>query len=304
MSTDIQLIQSLEDCLPVSSSDFMAVSTCKEITYAQEAGFALQILRGNSYLDGVARKNPDSLRSALINIAAIGTTLNPAEKKAYLVPRGGAVCLDISYRGLSDIAVNSGACEWIDAKLVYANDEYQSGGMGELPVHKPANPFTGNRGQLIGVYAAAKRHDGTYAVKEMDMQQINAIKNRSESGKKGSGPWKTDFEEMCLKTPMKNIVKRLQGSNARIDAAIHMLNQQGEGIDFASEQRQAPRDTNCSADAQAQIDDLLNRCGMSFSDIPLHAVTQNQVSSPDGLTQLEAGQLIAMLKMRANKMGV
>lgn len=304
MSTDIQLIQNLEASLPVSSSDFMAVSTCKEITYAQEAGFALQVLRGNSYLDGIARKNPESLRSALINIAAIGTTLNPAEKKAYLVPRGGAVCLDISYRGLADIAVSSGACEWIDAKLVYANDEYHSGGMGELPIHKPANPFTGERGALVGVYAAAKRSDGSFAVKEMNMQQINAIKGRSESGKKGNGPWSTDFEEMCLKTPVKNIVKRLQGTNKRIDAAIHMLNQQGEGIDFVSEQRAAPRDMNCSADAQSQISSLLQRCGIAFADIPLRMITEKQVGSPDELSELEAGQLIAMLKQRANKMGV
>jgi recombination protein RecT len=38
-------------------------------------------------------------------VAAIGITLNPASKLAYLVPRDGMVCLDISYMGLLHRAV-------------------------------------------------------------------------------------------------------------------------------------------------------------------------------------------------------
>lgn len=301
--TQLTIIQNLESRLPVRADEFDQVRSDDKINFAQEAGFALQILGGNSYLDGIARKNPESLRNAIINVAAIGTTLNPAEKKAYLVPRGGVVCLDISYRGLADLAVDSGAAEWVDAKLVYANDEYQAAGMGQLPHHRPANPFTGGRGELVGVYAAAKRKDGTYAVKEMDMAAINAIKNRSESGKKGNGPWKTDFEAMMLKTPMKAVVKYLQGTNKRIDAAIEMLNRQGEGIDFASEQRASPRDINCDQQAQGMINELLNTIGMQFSQVPIHMITKNTVTEVSDLTQLEAGQLIAMLRNRAAKLG-
>ncbi|WP_372943952.1 recombinase RecT [Shewanella sp.] len=300
----LTIIQNLEQRLPVRYDEFNDVRTDDKISFAQEAGFALQLLGNDSYLDGIARKNPESLRNAIINVASIGVTLNPAEKKAYLVPRGGAVCLDVSYRGLADLAVDSGAAVWVDAKLVYANDEYQPAGMGELPYHKPANPFLpSGKGNLIGVYAAAKRPDGTYAVKEMDMDQINAIKGRSESGKKGNGPWKTDFEEMVLKTPMKSVVKRLQGTNKRIDNAIDLLNRQGEGIDFASEQKANPRDLNCDASAQAQINDYLQQLGMTFDQLPLQMVTQNAVSSPADLTQLEAGQLIYMLRSRVNKLG-
>jgi len=305
MKTEIQVIQQIESMLPVKMSEFDAVCVDDKINFAKEAGFALQLLGANKFLGDTARNNAQSLRDAILNVAAIGTTLNPAEKKAYLVPRKGVVCLDLSYRGLADLAVESGACEWIDAKLVYANDEYQSGGIGEKPYHKPANPYTGQRGTMVGVYAVAKRKDGSYAVREMDMQQINAIKARSESGKKGMGPWSTDFNEMVLKTPVKAVVKMLQGTSKRIDNAINMLNQQGEGIDFSSEQRSNPRDVNCSQKAQAQITELLNSCGMEIQDVPASAMGRSSpVYTSEELSELEAGQLIAMLRIRVNKMGV
>jgi len=296
------VVQQLEAQLPVRMEEFEQASSSKNINFTAEAGFALQLLSSNSYLGGIAQRNPNSLRAAIINVAAIGTTLNPAEKKAFLVPRGGAVCLDISYRGLADIAVTSGAAEWVDVKLVYANDEYQSGGMGELPHHKPANPFNGGAGELIGVYAVAKRKDGSFAVREMSMEQVNAIKARSESGKKGNGPWKTDFLEMVRKTPVKAVVKMLQGTNSRIDSAIQMLNQQGEGIDFASEKKANPRDLNCDSGAQSAINALLQQCGLQLNQIPMQMITSNHIESVADLTQLEAGQLIAMLKMKLNTM--
>lgn len=303
MNKELQVIQNLESQLPVSSAEFEAASVDNRVSYVAEAGYAMQLLRNNSYLDGIARKNIQSLRDAIINIAAIGTTLNPAEKKAYLVPRGGSVCLDISYRGLADIAVNSGACEWIEPKLVYENDEYTPGGLGELPIHKPANPFKGGQGKLIGVYAAAKRHDGSYAVSELNMNQVNSIKARSESGKKNKGPWSTDFYEMVKKTAVKNVVKKLQGCSARVDAAIHMLNQQGEGIDFNNEHRQQPKDVNCSAEAKAAINDLLKQVGMNYEDVPIHVVGAEAGTALEDLTEFEAGKLTSMLetKLRAMK---
>ena len=298
-----ELITTLENNLPVTQQDFDSVSTDSKVTYAQEAGFALQLLGANDFLGKMARNNPQSLRDAIINVSAIGTTLNPAEKKAYLVPRKGVVCLDLSYRGLADLAVASGACEWIDAKLVYDNDKYEAGGMGELPKHTPANPFKGQRGELIGVYAAAKRKDGSYAIREMDMQQINAIKARSESAKRGGGPWKTDFNEMVLKTPVKAVVKMLQGTNTRIDNAVNMLNSQGEGIDFNSESKIHPRDVNASQKAQAMVNDLLSQNDMQWEQYgPMANAIGSEAASVDELTELECGKLIGLLEIRLRKM--
>ena len=104
-------VATIESWIGPIASDFSASLSDDKINLASEAGFAVQIISANSYAMGIAQKNPQSLRNAVINVAALGVSLNPAEKKAYLVPRGGAICLDISYRGLAQIAVDSGAAE-------------------------------------------------------------------------------------------------------------------------------------------------------------------------------------------------
>ncbi|EON5390422.1 recombinase RecT, partial [Escherichia coli] len=67
------------------------------LTWAKESQFAIQQFQKNDFLAKTAQANLPSARNAIINVAAIGITLNPSSKLAYLVPRGGAVCLDISY---------------------------------------------------------------------------------------------------------------------------------------------------------------------------------------------------------------
>ncbi len=79
------------------------------VNYDTEAMFAMQIINKNSYLMGIANSNPASLRDAVINIASIGLSLNPATKYAYLVPREKAACLDISYIGLIKLATDTGS---------------------------------------------------------------------------------------------------------------------------------------------------------------------------------------------------
>ena len=59
--------------------------------FISEANFVFQALSDNNYLLNVALKNTESLKNAIINIASLKTTLNPADKKAYLVPRGNKV---------------------------------------------------------------------------------------------------------------------------------------------------------------------------------------------------------------------
>ncbi|STS93447.1 RecT protein [Klebsiella grimontii] len=56
-------------------------------------------------------------------------SLNPAQKLAYLVPRKGAICLDISYMGLMHIAQQSGAIKWCQSAIVRKNDQFHREGL-------------------------------------------------------------------------------------------------------------------------------------------------------------------------------
>jgi len=173
----------------------------KYVNYDTEAMFALQLITKNDYLMKIANNNPASLRNAVINIAAIGLSLNPATKYAYLVPRDNQACLDISYIGLIKLATDTGSIMWARAELVHEKDTFIYNGAFQMPEFNSPDPF--NRGEIKGVYCVAKTKEGDYLSGIMSIDEINDIKNRSMSARKNSGPWVTDFGEMAKKTIIK-----------------------------------------------------------------------------------------------------
>lgn len=179
----------------------------KVVEWQRESMFALQALERGDFLLKTANNNPNSLRDAIINVAACGITLNPAAQYAALVPRDGAVCLDIMYRGLIKIATDAGSIRWAQAELVYSTDRFVYKGKIERPSHE-ANVFAKDRGVLVGVYSLAKTADGDILVEVMSVDEVNEIRDRSQYyAKKKAGPWVTDYGEMAKKTVIKRARK-------------------------------------------------------------------------------------------------
>jgi recombination protein RecT len=202
------------------------------LSFKAESMFALQALSKNDYLMKVATGHLDSLRDSIINVASIGLTLNPAEQYAYLVPRDGLVCLDISYKGLCKLATDTGAIEWVRADIVYENDTFKYKGPAEMPEHE-ADVF-GSRGSAAGVYCIAKTKSGDILCEVMTQKEIEQVRDTSQSWKKRKkGPWKDWPGEMAKKTIIKRSSKTWPRSTGfdRLDEAIHVVNQH-EGIDF------------------------------------------------------------------------
>jgi len=299
MSTLLPALVPAQQLMLAQEQNFNAVLSDDKINFAKEVQFALQHLGNNSYTAGVAMKNQESFRNAIINVAAIGISLNPASKLAYLVPRGGAVCLDIGYLGLEHIAIESGSVLWVQCKIVHANDTYESRGIDKAPEHRYS--AFGKRGEIVGCYCVAKVHDGSFLTEEMSIDEIHKIRARSESFKKGNGPWKLDEGEMIKKTVIKRASKHWPKS-ARMSQAITMLDSQGEGIDFHSErmmETRGPRAVNQATPEQIkQIED-----GLSILARPVEAflswfgssVAKRHIENIDTLTEHEAGQAIGKI---------
>jgi recombination protein RecT len=209
---------------------FQNVLVDKSINFEREAGFALQVLAGNDYAMKTAMSNRQSVVNSVINVAAIGISLNPAKKQAYLVPRDGKICLDISYMGLLDLAIQSGSIMWGQAENVYATDGFELHGFDKPPEHK-RNPFSKDRGEIVGSYVVVKTRDGDYLTTCMQIDDVYDIRNRSSAWKSGQkGPWKTDEGEMIKKTVIKRAYK-LWPKTDRLDGAVHFLNtENGEGL--------------------------------------------------------------------------
>ncbi|WXL23949.1 recombinase RecT [Ectopseudomonas mendocina] len=223
---------------------FAAVLTDQSINFDREAGFAIQAISANDYITKVASNNRQSVVNAIANIAAIGISLNPATKQAYLVPRDGKICLDISYMGLMDLAIASGSIRWAKAELVYATDSFELNGYDNPPAHK-YNPFSQDRGEIVGVYVVAKTADGDYLTDTMTLAEVYAIRDRSSAWKawvkdKKKCPWVTDEGEMIKKTMVKRASKYWP-MTPRLEQAIHHLNTDaGEGIDLTGKQAANP----------------------------------------------------------------
>lgn len=201
-----------------------------KVNFKKESHFALQLLKSSDYLMKAAIAKPESLESALMNIAAIGITLNPAQREAYLVPRGSAVVLDISYMGLIKLATDSGSVVWVQAEIVKKNDSFKYQGMGEKPIHE-FEPF-GERGEMVGVYCVAKLHTGEFLTTIMSKAEVEEIRNKSSQAAK-SGPWVTFFDEMAKKTVIKRAAK-LWPKSERVQEAIEVINEH-EGIEFSND---------------------------------------------------------------------
>jgi recombination protein RecT len=215
---------------------FSSVLTDRSLNFEREAEFAIQSITANDYSTKLAASNRQSVINAVTNIAAIGISLNPAKKQAYLVPRDNKICLDISYIGLMDLAMATGAIRWAQAELVYSGDSFSLNGFDKPPTHSYA-PFSKDRGEVIGVYVVVKTDSGDYLTETMSIDDVNKIRDRSSAWKayvdKGkSCPWVTDPGEMAKKTCVKRAYK-FWPKTERLEQAIHHLNTDGgEGINF------------------------------------------------------------------------
>lgn len=218
----------------------------KAVRFEEECNFALQALNNNGFLGNVARSNPDSLQSAIYNVAACGISLNPIKKHAYLIPRklGGqmAVTLDVSYQGLIHIATQEGQLIWVRCTIVHEKDEFEVQGLTKEPYHN-YNPF-GDRGKMVGVYATAKISNGDILTHAMPIEKVLKIRDRSESykaykNKKVTSPWITDEEEMIKKTCIRQASKLWpKTKNERLEKTLHNLNEV-DGINFEEEKQEA-----------------------------------------------------------------
>ncbi|HFU4527684.1 TPA: recombinase RecT [Yersinia enterocolitica] len=302
MASNIDLIYGT---LQPLEQDFQAVCSEPTIAFKREMEFAMQVFSGNEYLAKVAAGNPLSTRSAVMNVSAIGITLNPAQKLAYLVPRKGKICLDISYMGLMHIAQQSGAIKWCQSAIVRKNDKFKRVGIDRAPEHE-FNEFATaeERGEMVGVYCVVKTDDGDYLTNTMRIADVYAIRDRSEAYKSGKpSPWSTDEEQMILKTVVKQAAKYWP-RRERLDQAIDYVNTEGgEGINFAAE-RGVEKDVSPATDEtlKAINDAMLPRDGTWDTFLPyLSKRFKRPITEATQLTEAEAKTALSLLTTQTTK---
>ena len=165
----------------------------------------------------------NTIMVAVMQSASLGLDLNPALPEGYLIPRynkdlygknkGGMECTFMpGYQGLAKLARNAGNLRYIQAKIVHAKDSFRTWNDPESKLEH-SEYRDGEPGPMTWVYAVAKLQTGEVIFECMSRREIDNIKNRSESVKKGDfSPWTTDYEEMAKKTAIKRLCKVLPRS--------------------------------------------------------------------------------------------
>ncbi len=233
MSDSTEVAEVLPSTAAIKSAHERFVAIAEKdrlVDWARESMFALQALQKSDYIRKVADSNPQSLRNAIINVAACGITLNPAAQYAALVPRKGQICLDIMYRGLIKIATDMGSIRWVQAELVYSSDKFTYRGLTDPPLHE-ADVFSKDRGAIVGVYCVAKTVDGDFLTDFMPTDEVNLIRDKSDYfAKEKKGPWLDHWGEMAKKTIIKRARKtwpesKVQANNERLAHATEIANE-------------------------------------------------------------------------------
>ncbi len=264
MSTWLEIIEE-------SAPKFKAIATANNlVTWAEESQFAIQALQKNEKL---AQCIPITVQNAVINVAAVGLTLNPALGYAYLVPESEKIkengreswvqcCnLRVSFKGLLKIATDSGSILWAKAEIVKAKDSFKYRGPCEMPEHDILEPFdTAARGDTVGVYCIAKTHQGDFLVDIMGKDEIAKIR----ASAKQDGVWSKWPDEMAKKAILKRASKQWPKTERtdRLDRAISVINEY-EGSDDITHREETQEDI------QARLSEVISeiKIGIDKGDL-------------------------------------
>lgn len=221
------------------------------LVFKKEQSFAIQSISNSKYLQGCSVA---SVLKSVMNVALTGLSLNPVLGYAYLIPRKGTAVLDVSYKGMIKILTDTRSVLKIEAHVVYENDGFDMQyGSDQQINHAPC--LIGDRGAKIGAYAFASLADGVDQFLFMRMDELEAVKNTSESKNSKYSPWQTFEDEMLKKTVVKRLYKMLPKTDRTEQLAnVLEVDNQNAGFNFTKK--------------EASFDDIIDDEAVVSEDIP------------------------------------
>lgn len=165
---------------------------------------------------------PESFCKCLLDLSALG--LEPDGRRAHLIPfkdnrAGTTVCtLIVDYKGLAELAYNSGVVSYLHADVVREGDIFNFS-KGELRDHVPwflrrDADKPEEAGQVYAAYALARLKDGSEKVDVLSRSELDEIRDNSQGYKSAikydkPHPWINNRQEMDKKTAFRRLTKWL-----------------------------------------------------------------------------------------------
>lgn len=157
--------------------------------------------------------------SAGLLAQSLNLPLAPTLGFAYLIPYGSSATFQVGWKGLVQLAIRTGAYERIGVKPVH---EGELNGVDEFgdDVIKFDHKFDSK--PVIGYYAYFKLINGfvksVYWTKEQCL--AHAKKYSAEFRSKGTGKWTEMFDEMAMKTVLKQLISKWGIMSTELTTAV------------------------------------------------------------------------------------
>jgi recombination protein RecT len=176
----------------------------------------------------------ESLMAAIVQCAQLGLQPDEVLGEAYLIPRwnkwirGHEVQFMPGYKGLVALAYRSGIVVGIEARAVYAKDEFRYR-WGTKPMLHHVRSTEQDPGQLTHAYCMVRLRGETASKFEvLPRWEIEEHRNRSAS--KDDGPWVTDYAAMAIKTACR-VAMKLTPLSTDVQRAVALDELQEAGVD-------------------------------------------------------------------------
>lgn len=268
---------------PEFKKRFITASGLTEAHFEREISFANIAIASNSLLK---QCSVESILKAVFSVATIGLSLNPVLKYAALTPRYIAGRYEASltpmYQGLSKLATDAGNISVIQTHIVHEGDEFEIKLGNEYTiVHSPK--FASKI--ISGAYSIARLKDGNNLIEYMTAEEIEAIREFSDSWKSYKAGrmkpenciWLKHESEMFRKTVLKRMLKYLpKGINENLANALAV-----DESDYVA-----------SIGKTTYIESLLANCTLEPEEI---VNIERRISDPQ-LSNMEADIIIDRLK--------
>jgi recombination protein RecT len=201
----------------LSDAFYKCIALIGEKEAEREISYAMQIIIKNKELQ---KCSIESVMNSIVNGSRASVTLNPSLKLAYLIPRKGVACLDISYMGLITILKKSGGCKYIDAYVVFQDEDFSHNPASGVINHTPYYARTEAEQKkriIIGCYSRAVLPSNDVVFCYMPYWEIEKVKRMSEGSSSSFSAWNTWEEEMVKKSVIKRHFKMLVSDSEAVE---------------------------------------------------------------------------------------
>jgi len=273
---------------------FESCTTDKSIQFAAEQHHISRIFKENEKL---AECTPDSVKTALLNVAFTGLSLDPTQKQAYLIAYGKECQFMPSYRGMLHLVFKAGTIKDVQPVLVYEGDTFEVATVnGERTVNHVEVATDRSPAKIIACYLITNFTNGGRHIqvsRKSDLEAFQKAATHKPNGqpKKGTagmvwkGAWKG---EMCIKSTIRRAEKYWpkdpEGFLAHASAVMEMFDPADPNYTYADPEDVTPVDEEGEPVLLMSEEDVLT----------IHAALTEGMDGVEGLSPEDASTWINM----------